>query len=115
MGQLESGQHFDLPNKGQFDVTAIARNSVVEGNAGSVDVAGMRVDDGGHRLHPSYHPQVLSDIRELLGPDFLERPRHGRIYLKNSILLRLKLRPPLVPALLLATCYGKCQASGAAQ
>jgi protoporphyrinogen oxidase len=44
-------------------------------------LAGMRVDYGSHRLHPSCDPEVLEDIRALLGDDLLDRPRHGRIRL----------------------------------
>src|SRR5262245_59759094 len=41
----------------------------------------MRVDYGSHRLHPSCDPQVLAEVRALLGDDLLDRPRHGRIRL----------------------------------
>jgi protoporphyrinogen oxidase len=53
----------------------------VGGNAGSFELAGFRVDYGSHRLHPACDPKVLRDIRDLLGDDLLDRPRHGRIRL----------------------------------
>lgn len=53
------------------------------GNAGSFDLEGIRVDYGSHRLHPSCDPRVLADLKELLGADLLQRPRHGRILLRN--------------------------------
>jgi protoporphyrinogen oxidase len=59
----------------------IERNDIVGGNAGSFDLAGVRVDYGSHRLHPACDPEVLSDIREMLGQDLLDMPRHGRIRL----------------------------------
>lgn len=53
------------------------------GNAGSFDLDGIRVDYGSHRLHPTCDPRVLADLKELLGDDLLQRPRHGRILLRN--------------------------------
>ncbi len=51
----------------------------VGGMAGSFEVAGIRVDFGSHRLHPSTPPELLGEIRGLLGEDLQERPRNGRI------------------------------------
>jgi protoporphyrinogen oxidase len=56
---------------------------VVGGNAGSFEQAGQRLDYGSHRLHPACDPEVLADIRALLGEDLLDRPRHGRIRLRG--------------------------------
>lgn len=64
-------------------VTVLEQNRVVGGNAGSFELAGMRVDYGSHRLHPSCDFRVLQDIRAMLGDDLLDRPRHGRIRLRN--------------------------------
>ena len=58
-------------------------NGLVGGNAGSFELAGFHLDYGSHRLHPACAPQVLSDIRSLLGDDLLKRPRHGRIHLQG--------------------------------
>ncbi len=43
----------------------------------------MRVDFGSHRLHPATSPEIMADIKELLGDDLLDRPRHGRIGLRG--------------------------------
>lgn len=56
----------------------------VGGNAGSFELEGVPVDYGSHRLHPACRPDILADIRALLGPDLLTRPRHGRIRLRNK-------------------------------
>ena len=53
------------------------------GMAASFDVAGVRVDHGSHRLHPSIEPRVLAELRRLLGHDLQWRPRHGRIRLEG--------------------------------
>jgi protoporphyrinogen oxidase len=54
----------------------------VGGNAASFELDGLRVDFGSHRLHPSCAPDILADIRTMLGNDLLDRPRHGRIRLR---------------------------------
>ena len=43
----------------------------------------MPVDYGSHRFHPSCDPEVLRDLRALLGDDLVDRPRHGRIRLRG--------------------------------
>ncbi len=53
----------------------------VGGHAGGFQLAGLHVDYGSHRLHPSTPPEVMADIKSLLGADLLDRPRHGRIRL----------------------------------
>ncbi|MGE5139107.1 MAG: FAD-dependent oxidoreductase, partial [Rudaea sp.] len=82
-GPAGLGGAFRLARSGRADVTLIERNGQVGGNAGSFDVAGICVDYGSHRLHPSCDPTVLADIRNLLGDDLLDRPRHGRIRLQR--------------------------------
>ncbi len=72
-----------LAARPDFAVALIERAAAAGGNAGSFDVAGMRVDYGSHRLHPTCPPEILADIREVLGPDLLDRPRHGRIRLRG--------------------------------
>ncbi len=64
-------------------MTVIEQNNRVGGNAGSFDLAGIPVDYGSHRLHPTCDPAILNDISVLLKGDLLDRPRHGRIHLKN--------------------------------
>lgn len=80
-GPAGVGAAFRLTSQGYRQVTVLEQNSVVGGNAGSFAVAGMRVDYGSHRLHPSCAPEVFKDIKKFLGEDLVERPRHGRIRL----------------------------------
>jgi protoporphyrinogen oxidase len=80
-GPAGVGLALQLARRGTFDVTVIERNPGVGGNAGSFEIDGLRVDFGSHRLHPSCPPEVMEDIRGLLGADLLDRPRHGRIRL----------------------------------
>jgi len=72
-----------LARRGCFDVTAIEREASAGGNAGSFEMAGLRVDFGSHRLHPSCAPEIMADIRGMLGDSLLDRPRHGRIRLQG--------------------------------
>jgi protoporphyrinogen oxidase len=64
-------------------VTVIEQNAVVGGNAGSFEAGGQRLDYGSHRLHPACDPEILAEIRKLLGNELLDRPRHGRIHLRG--------------------------------
>jgi protoporphyrinogen oxidase len=82
-GPAGVGLAFQLARRGAFDVTAVERNDVVGGNAGSFAIDGLRVDYGSHRLHPSCPPDVMRDIRSMLDGDLLDRPRHGRILLSG--------------------------------
>lgn len=61
------------------DVAIVDRATAVGGMAASREVAGLRVDHGSHRLHPSTPPGLLTDLRGLLGDDLQVRPRNGRI------------------------------------
>ncbi|MHA6793746.1 protoporphyrinogen/coproporphyrinogen oxidase [Pseudonocardia bannensis] len=60
-------------------VVLLERGDAVGGMAASFDVAGIRVDHGSHRLHPSIDPGVLADLAGLLGDDLQLRPRNGRL------------------------------------
>ena len=82
-GPAGLGLAFKLARRGTFDVTVVERSAVVGGNAGSFEIDGLRVDYGSHRLHPACPPEVMSDIRALVGDDLLDRPRHGRILLSG--------------------------------
>lgn len=82
-GPAGVGAAYQLRRTGKARVTVLERNATVGGNAGSFDAAGQRLDFGSHRLHPACDPTILQDIRELLGPDLLDRPRHGRIRLRG--------------------------------
>ncbi len=82
-GPAGVGAAFRLTRRAWAQVSVLERNSRVGGNAGSFELAGMRVDYGSHRLHPTCDANVLRDIRALLGDDLLDRPRHGRIRLRG--------------------------------
>ncbi len=62
-------------------VALVERAPVVGGLAGSFDIAGVRVDHGSHRLHERTDPELLADLRGLLGDELQHRRRHGRIRL----------------------------------
>lgn len=64
-------------------VVVLEREDRVGGAAGSITVAGQRVDLGSHRLHPATAPAVLDDLRALLGDALQRRVRHGRIRLSG--------------------------------
>lgn len=74
---------YKLSQRGWKNVTVLERGSQVGGNAGSFVIDGIPVDFGSHRLHPVCPPEVMADIRALLGDDLLDRPRHGRIRLRG--------------------------------
>jgi protoporphyrinogen oxidase len=66
-------------------VVVLERAPDVGGLARSFDVAGVRVDHGSHRLHPSTPAPVMALLRELLGDDLQRRRRHGRIALSGAL------------------------------
>jgi protoporphyrinogen oxidase len=80
-GPAGLGAAFQLRRRALARVSILEQNSHVGGNAGSFNLAQMRVDYGSHRLHPACDPEILRDIQSLLGNDLLDRPRHGRIRL----------------------------------
>jgi protoporphyrinogen oxidase len=82
-GPAGLGLAYRLSLRRKFDVTVLERGQTVGGNAGSFELCGLRVDYGSHRLHPSCSPEILADMQEFLGADLLDRPRHGRIRLRD--------------------------------
>lgn len=62
-------------------VALLERAGRLGGAAASHTVAGIRVDLGSHRLHPSIDPAILAELEGLMGADLQRRPRHGRIRL----------------------------------
>lgn len=82
-GPAGLGAAWQLARQNKADVTVLEQNDVVGGNAGSFELAGIRVDYGSHRLHPASDPRILKDLQDLMGDDLLDRPRHGRIRLKG--------------------------------
>ena len=67
-----------------LSVAVLERADHVGGLAASYDVAGVRVDAGSHRLHPSTPAPLLALLRDLLGDDLQTRPRHGRLRLGEA-------------------------------
>ena len=64
-------------------VTVIEREATPGGMAGSFSSEGLTWDLGSHRFHPAASPELLGEVRELLGDRFLSRPRNGRILLEG--------------------------------
>ncbi len=77
-GPAGLGAAYRLATAGR-SVIVVERAGQVGGLAASFEVAGVRVDHGSHRLHPSTSPPVLATIRSLLGEDLQRRERNGRI------------------------------------
>jgi protoporphyrinogen oxidase len=73
-----------LRKSAKAGVTVVEQNPVVGGNAGSFEAGQQRLDYGSHRLHPACEPEILAEIRQLLGDELLDRPRHGRIHLRGK-------------------------------
>lgn len=82
-GPAGLGAAYRLRRSGRARVTVLERGRSVGGNAASFPINGQYVDYGSHRLHPACDPVILADIRELLGDDLRDRPRHGRIRLRG--------------------------------
>lgn len=64
-------------------VALVEASDRLGGMAGSIVVAGQRVDLGSHRLHPSASPPAATLLTELLGDDLQVRRRHGRLRLDD--------------------------------
>lgn len=72
---------YRLAKEGKARVSVLERAGTVGGNASSFLIDGIWCDFGSHRFHPVADPHVLADVQDILGADFLLRPRHGRIRL----------------------------------
>lgn len=90
-GPAGLGAAFRAAQRG-LSVTVLEKAERVGGASASLEVAGMRVDLGSHRLHPSIEPRILSDLQMLLGDDLQKRTRNGRIRLMDRW-LRFPLSP----------------------
>lgn len=82
-GPAGLGAAWQLTKHNKAETIVFEQNDSVGGNAGSFELAGLNVDYGSHRLHPATDPHIMADLKELLGANLLDRPRHGRIRLKN--------------------------------
>ena len=80
-GPAGLGAAYLLTRNKQAKVTVLEENQWVGGTAASFEISGIKVDLGSHRLHPSCSPEIMKDIKNLLGDELLDRPRHGRIRL----------------------------------
>ncbi|HPV76936.1 MAG TPA: FAD-dependent oxidoreductase [Gemmatimonadaceae bacterium] len=83
-GPAGLGAALQLHRRGRGHATVIEQHAIPGGNASSFPFGGQRLDYGSHRLHPSSDPDILADIKGLLGDDLLDRPRHGRIRLRGK-------------------------------
>ena len=77
------GAAYQLVKKGLASVTVLEQQGAVGGNAGSFELDGVNCDFGSHRLHPVVPPEIMQDLRDLLGSDLLYQTRHGRIRLQG--------------------------------
>ncbi|MHC4454269.1 MAG: protoporphyrinogen/coproporphyrinogen oxidase [Planctomycetota bacterium] len=80
-GPAGLGAAFLLTRNKLAKVTVLEENLWVGGTAASFEIPGIKVDLGSHRLHPACDPEIMKDIKNLLGDELLDRPRHGRIRL----------------------------------
>ncbi|MBF9033169.1 FAD-dependent oxidoreductase [Rhodobacterales bacterium HKCCE2091] len=72
---------YTLAKTSKASVEVLDRAAFPGGNAASFQIEGICCDLGSHRFHPVADPEVMADVKELLGDDLLLRPRHGRIRL----------------------------------
>lgn len=83
--------------KRRAKVEVLERAPVAGGNAASFRIDGIWCDYGSHRFHPVADPDVIADVKRLLGDDLLLQPRHGRIRLGGRwIHFPLKVQDALV-------------------
>jgi len=82
-GPAGVGAAYQLAHKGIARVTVLEQRDAVGGNAGSFQLDGVYCDFGSHRLHPVASPEIMDDLRRLLGKDLLYQTRHGRILLQG--------------------------------
>ena len=82
-GPAGLGAAYQVARKNLASVTVVEKEEDVGGIAGSFDICGVGVDYGSHRLHPACDPEIMEDLKSLLGGDLMKRPRHGRIRLCN--------------------------------
>jgi protoporphyrinogen oxidase len=83
-GPAGCGAAFQLRRKQKARVTLLERGTSLGGNAGSFFWGDQWLDYGSHRLHHAVDPEILADIRSMLGDDLRDRVRHGRIRLRGK-------------------------------
>jgi protoporphyrinogen oxidase len=67
-----------------LSVVVLEKSTQVGGLAGSFEVDGITVDYGSHRLNPATHPEILADLRGLLGDDLQTRTRRDRLRIADT-------------------------------
>ncbi len=65
-------------------VVLLEREETLGGTSASFELAGVRVDHGSQRLHHDIAPDLLDEVRGLLGDDLQERRRSGRLRLHDT-------------------------------
>ena len=75
---------YKLHNSGKARVTLIEQTQMLGGNSGSFEEEGQFLDFGSHRLHAACDPEILEDVKQMLGADLAHRDRHGRIRLRGK-------------------------------
>ena len=83
-GPAGCGAAYQLRQTGKATVTLLERQNVVGGNAGSFLWGDQWLDYGSHRLHHTVNPAILADVQRMLGNDFGDFDRHGRIRLRGQ-------------------------------
>ncbi|HEX7481313.1 MAG TPA: FAD-dependent oxidoreductase [Polyangiales bacterium] len=83
-GPAGVGAAYKLRKLGRGRATLIEAKPELGGNAGSFEHEGFHLDYGSHRLHHATEPEILADIRSMLGDDLKDRPRNGRIRLRGK-------------------------------
>lgn len=83
-GPAGCGAAYQLRRTKKARVTLLERGSALGGNAGSFFWGNQWLDYGSHRLHHAVDPEILTDISQMLGEDFRNRERHGRIRLRGK-------------------------------
>jgi protoporphyrinogen oxidase len=72
---------YELTDRGR-SARIVEKDDLVGGISRTVNYRGYRIDIGGHRFFTKV-PEIQAFWEEVLGEDFLERPRLSRIFYKN--------------------------------
>ena len=83
-GPAGIGGAYYLQQRGRGRATVLEQQTSLGGNAGSFQLDGVPVDFGSHRLHHACDPNILADLKRLLGDDLISMPRRGRIRLRGQ-------------------------------
>lgn len=83
-GPAGVGGAYQLRRTGKATVSLLEQQDVFGGNAGSFKWGDQFVDYGSHRLHEAVAPEILADMKSLMGDDLAYRERHGRIRLRGK-------------------------------